>query len=149
MIGPFLYFICWEVNSLNRSSAVSNTMKVNNKFSKSIDGCFVRSSTCREDKSVSMVKPILLKTTESQPNIKKTVLAIDLWYNVWSFILGSKICKQTFFFLFFTYSDFYFFPLYLVYSVLSIFYCTARWLNHKYIYNSFSHVTCSIISDWT
>lgn len=41
MIGPFLYFICCEVNSLGRSSAMSNTMKVNNKFSKSIDGFFL------------------------------------------------------------------------------------------------------------
>lgn len=83
MIGPFLYFICWEVNSLNRSSAVSNTMKVNNKFSKSIDGFFgqkehLQGRQIRIYGKAYSIKIKHCKSTISQQNFKKTVLAIDL-----------------------------------------------------------------------
>ena len=48
------------------------------------------------------------------------------------------------------FKGFLFFPLWLVYSVLSIFCCTANWPSHTYIYTFFfSHYppSCSIISD--
>ena len=42
----------------------------------------------------------------------------------------SLISSHLFIFVFFLYNDFYFFPLEMVYSVLSIFYCTAWWLSY-------------------
>ena len=51
-------------------------------------------------------------------------------------------------FSFIIYNDFYFFPLWLVYSVLSISYCTAWWPSYTYMYTFFFlTLSCSIIGD--
>ena len=46
------------------------------------------------------------------------------WFLIWKVII----------YLFYILNDFYFFPLQLVYSVLSVFYYTSKWPSHTYIY---------------
>lgn len=54
-VGPWLPFICYEVSSLTRSSAVWNAMMVGEAFSKSTDDSFGSSIVCRKGKSMSKV----------------------------------------------------------------------------------------------
>lgn len=54
-MGPLPRFICYPVNSLNRSNAVCNTMEVDEALYKSTGGSFGRSIERRKGKSISRV----------------------------------------------------------------------------------------------
>lgn len=54
-IGLFLHFIFYEVNSLIRSEAIRNIMKVDKLFCKPTDGSFDRRIAGREGKCISKI----------------------------------------------------------------------------------------------
>ena len=63
-------------------------------------------------------------------------------------LFSSLLLSILLYFLFFYFIKICIFPLQLVYNVLSIFYYTARWPSHTYIYTFFFlTLSCSIISD--
>lgn len=58
-IGPYMYFLCYEVNYLIRNNPVWNTVVVVKAFSKSTDG---RSIACWEETTITrMSVPVRTK----------------------------------------------------------------------------------------
>ena len=72
------------------------------------------------------------------------LITIALWYC----LMSQRVTSPAFSFFFFYFNDFYFFPFWLVYSVLSIFFFTSRWPSHMYIYIHFSSHILTLHHKW-